>query len=96
MRNLPAGMSYLPGFLTPAASSRLYSWLLDSLTWEQETIYLFGRECLVPRRIAWFGDDGLDYRYAGRSHPGRSWPRQLSSLRAWIAVKTPRLSLVSR
>lgn len=85
MRNLPAGMRYLPGFLPPAASSHLYSWLLDSLNWEQETIHLFGRERLVPRRIAWFGDAGLDYRYAGRSHPGRSWPRELSPLRARIA-----------
>jgi alkylated DNA repair dioxygenase AlkB len=78
-------MKYLPGYLAPSESSGLFRWLSDTIVWEQEAIHLFGRERLVPRRVAWFGDDGLDYRYSGRSHPARRWPPLLSSLRERVA-----------
>ena len=78
-------MIYLPEFLAASAAKRLFDWLCDSVTWEQETIRLFGRERPVPRRIAWFGDEGLDYRYSGRSHPSRCWPRTLGPLREDVA-----------
>ncbi len=80
-------MNYLPGFLEPAAASRLFGWLCGSVLWEHETVHLYGQERTVPRRIAWFGDDGLDYRYSGRSHEARRWPRPLATLRDDIATQ---------
>ena len=92
-------MIYLPAFLAPSAAKRLFDWLCDSVAWEQETIRLFGTERPVPRRIAWFGDEGLDYRYSGRSHPSRCWPRALVSLREDVAAQlgmVPNFVLLNR
>mgnify|MGYP001828918869 CR=1 FL=1 len=92
-------MKYLPAFLPPPASARLFGWLLYAVPWQQETIVLFGRETKVPRRVAWFGEAGLDYRYSGRSHPGTGWPEPLDALRARIEQElgqTPNFVLLNR
>jgi len=80
-------LSYVPAFLPSPASAELFGWLREAVSWQQEKISLFGREHTVPRRIAWFGEAGLDYRYSGRSHPGSGWPPVLEALREPIACQ---------
>jgi alkylated DNA repair dioxygenase AlkB len=78
-------LNYVPAFLPAPASAELFQWLCEVVPWQQEKIHLYGREHSVPRRVAWFGDPGLDYRYSGRSHPGSGWPPVLEALRDPVA-----------
>ncbi len=90
---------YRPGFLQPAEATDLFSWLRTDVAWCTETFTLFGREKTVPRLVAWFGDQALDYRYAGRSHLGAGWPEALADLRARVAgelEQSPNFLLLNR
>ncbi len=76
--------SYHPGFLAPADAGDLFSWLQREVPWREESVVLFGQRRTVPRLVAWFGDEGLNYRYSGQSHQGTGWPARLSGLRTEI------------
>lgn len=75
------GRRYLRDYLPSGQASELLEWLQCNAPWHQESVTLFGRTHPVPRLVAWYGDKGLDYRYANRSHPGSGWPRALVNLK---------------
>lgn len=79
--------TYQPGFLPPVDAGDLFSWLQTDVPWRTESISLFGQRRTVPRLVAWFGEEGLNYRYSGRSHPGKGWPPQLADLRGRVAAE---------
>ncbi|MEM7100359.1 MAG: alpha-ketoglutarate-dependent dioxygenase AlkB [Pseudomonadota bacterium] len=47
--------------------------LLDS--WQSEKFSIFGKEVRAPRTLCWFGEKGLNYRYAGNNHCAQGWPQ---------------------
>lgn len=77
----------LPAFIDPDAARSLLAHCVADLCWHRETFTIFGRVVEVPRRVAWVGDPGLDYRYTGRSHPGTGWP-------AWLVPTRDRIRQV--
>jgi len=73
------------GYVEPPEAECLFQQACSTLAWHSETFTIFGRERRVPRQISWVGDDGLDYRYAARSHVGTGWP-------SWLAVLARRIA----
>lgn len=69
-----------PGYVQSEEGDRLLQLASSTLVWHSETFTIFGRERVVPRQISWVGDEGLDYRYASRSHVGTGWPKWLKDL----------------
>ena len=78
---------YKADFLPAAEADDLFTWLQNEVTWQTETVVLFGKRHEVPRLVAWVGEQGLDYRYSGASHQGAGWPEQLAELRARVAAE---------
>ena len=56
-------------------------WAEHEVDWRRENVHLFGRQIQVPRRVAWFGEPGLNYRYSGLDHVAQGWPPLLHRLR---------------
>ena len=79
--------TYTAGFLPAAEADGLLTWLQTGVSWQTETVVLFGKRHLVPRLVSWVGERGLDYRYSGASHEGEGWPDQLAGLRARIGAE---------
>lgn len=76
---------YLPDFLAPGAAQRLFQTLRHDVQWRSEQLRLFGRTVTVPRLVAWCGEQGLNYRYAGVDHPCDGWWPCLVPLRDRLA-----------
>jgi alkylated DNA repair dioxygenase AlkB len=75
-------------------SAKLYDWvlgdsnpsqvmqeLLTTVPWSSQTITMFGKQYVEPRRTAWFGDDGASYTYSGITMAPLAWTPLLTSLR---------------
>ncbi|MEZ5560742.1 MAG: alpha-ketoglutarate-dependent dioxygenase AlkB [Pseudomonadales bacterium] len=69
-----------PRFLACREAQALFDELRRSVSWQQETIVMFGRAAPVPRLVAWYGDAGLNYRYSGNDHHCAGWPETLRAL----------------
>ncbi|NOX52243.1 MAG: alpha-ketoglutarate-dependent dioxygenase AlkB [Gammaproteobacteria bacterium] len=73
-------------YLTNDAATALLNWLMtsDQVLWQQEHFQMYGKNTVVPRQLAFFGDCGLNYRYTGIDHVADGWPRKLQALRCRI------------
>jgi alkylated DNA repair dioxygenase AlkB len=58
-----------------------FSCLQRQLDWHTETITIYGKQCVVPRLTAFYGDPGIRYRYSGTVHIAQAWHPLLADIR---------------
>ncbi len=78
---------WIPDFLPKADCRPLFDTLRATLAWEQSIITLFGRQVPIPRKNAWYGDEGCHYRYSGKTFCALSWTDELQTLRRTINTR---------
>jgi alkylated DNA repair dioxygenase AlkB len=54
-----------PGFFSLEEADRIFKVLQEGLAWQQEPIWMFGKQILQPRLTALYGDPKVPYRYSG-------------------------------
>lgn len=70
-----------PGFLSSKEADQYFRLLSEAIDWQQEQLFLYGRQVNVPRLVAWYGDDQVNYRYSGVDHVAIPWSRPLAEIR---------------
>jgi len=80
-------MRYIPQFLSSRESQQLLNWILNEapIAWQRERFTIFGKTISAPRRLAWCGDPGVNYRYTGINHVAEGWHPPLALLRERIS-----------
>ncbi len=61
-----------------------YQQLCGEIDWEQPTVRVYGKSHTVPRLTAFYGDEGLEYRYSGLTHRARAWQPTLHAVKSRI------------
>ena len=74
---------YFPNFFDRVDEQRLWKSLESEIDWQQESIVMFGRKVLVPRKTAYYGE--FPYRYSGMDHPARNLPSILTEINEAIS-----------
>lgn len=67
---------------TAQASVRLFRALLGHVDWEQREITVYGKKHFQPRLVAWFGDPGTSYTYAGLTLHPTAWIDPILQIKA--------------
>ena len=49
----------------------------NNIKWKQDTINFYGKEHLLPRITAWYGDQGKTYTYSGIKSEPHNWNKRL-------------------
>jgi alkylated DNA repair dioxygenase AlkB len=75
-----AELRYYPAFLSQERSDYYYRALLQQTPWREEEVFVWGKWHMQPRLIAWYGDEGSDYTYSGRSLKPLPWTPILREL----------------
>jgi len=70
-----------PNFIGELEASDLYHTLLKLVEWQEESLWIAGKERQVPRLVAWYGDSEAQYRYSGRLHQPLPWIEPLKQLK---------------
>jgi alkylated DNA repair dioxygenase AlkB len=73
-----AWLEYRAGWLPAALATTLKQTLIETVDWEQRSIWLFGRPIMQPRLISWCGSVG--YRYSGQTLEPRRVPPIIAEL----------------
>jgi alkylated DNA repair dioxygenase AlkB len=81
-------LEYFPGFFDKAESQVLFDSLRSSVQWKQETLRLYGKQIPTPRLTAWYGDEGVAYKYSGRTFYALAWTEELLYIREKLANVT--------
>ncbi len=81
-----ADVRYAPQFFSPEQSDLYFNQLQQEITWKQEHISMFGKELLMPRLTAWYGDKA--YTYSGLQNKPQPWLPVLSDIKAEVEQAT--------
>lgn len=73
------------GWLGPRQALDLFVQLREELVWEQSEIRIHGKQQLIPRLNAWYGDPGAGYRYSGKYFEPLAWTPGLAAVRERLA-----------
>jgi len=79
-----AELFYYPQFFQAKKADNLLSVLKEGIEWTQNTIRFYGKESLVPRLEAWYGDEGKSYAYSGIYMNPKPWTPELLSIKQAI------------
>ena len=80
--NLPdAELFYYPKLFPHSIADNLFATLKDKIEWTQNTIRFYGKESLVPRLEAWYGDEGKSYAYSGIHMDPKPWTEELNIIK---------------
>jgi alkylated DNA repair dioxygenase AlkB len=71
-------------FYSQPEADRLFDIFYRKLSWQEESILIFGKPCKVPRLMCWYGDAEAVYRYSGVEHRPLPWTSELSAVKAQI------------
>jgi len=65
-------------------SSLFFDDLLNNIDWKNEEIVMFGKEIISKRKVAFYGDDGVDYTYSNKTKKGLSWTATLLKIKSVV------------
>lgn len=83
-----AEIDYWPTAVESGLADDWLARLLQEVQFEPEWLTLFGRRVAVPRRVAWYGDPGIEYTYSGCRHRPLPWTGVLLEIRRWLQELT--------
>jgi alkylated DNA repair dioxygenase AlkB len=72
-------VEYHPHFIDEKKSLWYLKHFLNGMPWRHEELFLFGRQIILSRKVAWFGD--VDYHYAGGIKIANPWTKELLELK---------------
>lgn len=78
---IPGQVILIVDYLSEQQATEYQASLMQEINWQTEQIRLYGKTHLVPRLMAWHGDEGAAYRYSGVDHEPRPWNQTLADLR---------------
>lgn len=60
---------------------QLYDTILNNIHWENERVIMFGKEIITKRKVAFFSDPSISYRYASKTKIGLPWTSTLITIK---------------
>lgn len=75
---------YMPNFMSSEKAGFYYNTLLNTINWKQEEIKMYGKVFPVPRKTAWYGYEGFNYKYSGILCNPEPWTKELLDIKKVI------------
>ena len=72
---------YYEKIVTDDEVKQLYDALLNNIHWENERVIMFGKEIVTKRKVAFFSDSSISYRYASKTKIGLPWTSTLLTIK---------------
>lgn len=80
---------FMRNFLSTEEAQKIYEVLQNTINWKQEQITIFGKTHPIPRKTAWYGDEGFNYSYSGiKCYPDK-WTKELLEIKSKIEKLIP-------
>jgi len=80
---------FMPDFLKQNEANDYFNILNQSIHWKQEEIKFYGKVFRLPRKTAWYGDEGFNYSYSGLNLNPEPWTKELAELKLKIETLLP-------
>lgn len=75
-------------FLSHQETNSLFKILNETIEWKEAYLEIYGKRHLLPREIAWYGDESKSYKYSGLTLNPLPWTEELFELKQRIETAT--------
>ena len=69
-------------------SINYFELLLNTIEWKNDEIILFGKKIITKRKVAWYGDNGIEYTYSNTTKKALTWTKELLEIKSLIEERT--------
>lgn len=77
-----------PDFFNVDESCGLFAALLHNIKWQQSSMKMYGKEIIIPRLTAWYGDAEMHYSYSGIQLQTEPWTEELLQIKQRIESRS--------
>ena len=86
---------FIKNFFNPSDSKYYYDILQKTINWRQEQVKVYGKIHSVPRKTAWYGEEGYNYSYSGINCYPEKWTKELLEIKNKIENVIPHSNFTS-
>lgn len=79
---------YFGPVISNEAADRYFRRLLKDILWENDQLFIFGRNITTKRKVGWYGDSPYAYTYSKSTKMALPWIKELLELKSIIEKKT--------
>jgi alkylated DNA repair dioxygenase AlkB len=72
---------FIQNFYTKEQANYYLKTFIESISWKQESMMMYGRNVLFPRLTAWYGDNDKPYSFSGITLNPHPWTKELTQIR---------------
>ena len=77
-------LNYYGSVFSSLDSTNYFDALLNTIEWKNDEIILFGKKIVTKRKVAWYGDSGIEYTYSNTTKKALSWTKELREIKLLI------------
>jgi alkylated DNA repair dioxygenase AlkB len=81
-------LNYYGTILSNSDSNKYFRQLMENIEWKNDELTLFGKKIITKRKVAWYGDEGLEYTYSHSTKKALSWTDELIEIKELVEKKT--------
>ncbi len=77
-------LNYYVSIFSVVDCTNYFDALLNTIEWKNDEIILFGKKIVTKRKVAWYGDSGIEYTYSNTTKKALSWTKELREIKLLI------------
>ena len=62
--------------------------LLTNIEWRNDEVFIFGKNIITKRKVAWYGEKQYEYTYSKTTKQALKWTKELLELKTKIELRT--------
>lgn len=75
---------YYGKIFTVEQSEIYYVKLLNEIKWQHDVVKIFGKEITTKRKVAFLGDEGISYKYSGKTKIAEKWLKFILEIKSTV------------
>ena len=80
---------YMENFIPLDKANSYFKNFVETINWRQEEIKMYGKTYPIPRKTAWYGYEGFNYKYSGILCNPEPWTKELLGIKRVIESFLP-------
>lgn len=79
---------YYPHFLAQSQADDYFNIFLQSIDWQNDELFLYGKRIVTKRQVAWYGDEPYNYHYSNATKTALAFTPELLTLKRYVELIT--------
>ena len=77
-------VNYYGKIFTEEQSEIYYVKLLNEINWQHDVVKIFVKEFITKRKVAFLGDEGISYKYSGKTKIAEKWLKFILEIKSTV------------